>query len=169
MASTEATVRAAILAGLRAVAVDDLGFARTNGNIQAYLLEFAGRLEKDKVDYLMAYVDGSTSKQLRCWAVQVTGDDDLFSSTGNITERYYSILVRGYYWPEEVNTAIDHARKVRSAIKGLTTNLSSTVDAIEDIFQRDPQIVSAPDALPGAAEMCVIDLELRARKRPADF
>jgi hypothetical protein len=166
--STETTVRNVILTAIQDIATTELGFEKTNGNVRAYPLEFAGRDEDAKVEYLMSDVSGESEKQLRCWAVKVTAQDNLFADFEANAYRNYGILVRGYYWPEEPNTAIDHARKVREAIKDLETSLSATVDRTLDTSQGEPRLEPAPDAIE-CNEMCVIDFEMLAEKKGADY
>jgi len=166
--STEDTVRSPIIAGIQSIATTSLGFADSGGNIQSKLLEFAGRTENAKLAFLMANITGKSDKQLRCWAVQVTAQDNLFADFASNANRLYLILVRGYYWPEEVNMAIQHARYVRGAIKDLGTTLSSTVDRTLETLQSIPTIERAPDGIP-SEEMCIVDLELTAEARPAQF
>lgn len=166
--STEATVRDKLVTAIQGIAVTKLGFRDTNGNVQNRLLDFAGRLEEAKLEFLMAYVAGKAKKQLRCWAVQVTAEDDLFADFASNLFRTYDILIRGYYWPDDVNTAIDGARYIREAIQGLSTTLDGEVDRTLIVAQRPPTIELAPDAAE-STNMCVIDLEMQAEKKPADF
>ena len=71
MASTEDTVRAAIVAAIQGIATADLGFDEASGNVKTYLLDWARAEEVSR--YLMAKCGGQ--KVIRAWAVQVLGSD----------------------------------------------------------------------------------------------
>jgi len=127
--STEESVRQVIVDALKAITQTDLEFDSPSGNVKDYLLSYEA--EELKTKYLTAQVSGK--RKVRCWAVDVRGNDDWYAA-GNITKRVYTINIEAYYSlgvdGEGVKAMIKHARKVRSAIKGLTSTLSGTVDIV---------------------------------------
>lgn len=128
--STEETVRNVIVTAIRAIAQSNLEFDDRNGNIRDYPLEW--HQDEQRTGYLMASVGGK--KIPRAWAVDVLGYDEPFA-LGNIPQRTYQIRVVGYYGKGVDGTAyhamIEHARKIRGAIKDLTSNLGGTANLIK--------------------------------------
>lgn len=119
-----------IVNAIKAIAVSDLGFSDANGNVKDYLIDF--HQPEEQTEYLIASVGGQ--KRSRAWAVDVRGDDEWYA-INNVVKRAYLIQVVGYYEQgqngEGVNALIDGARKIRGAIRGLSSNLSETVNLIE--------------------------------------
>lgn len=143
--STEETVRNAIVSALESVANTDLEFDEPSGNIKSYLLRYEA--PERNSNYLMAFSGGK--KKVKAWGVEVKGNDDYYS-TGNLTKRTYNITIEGYYSVgingQGVNDIIKHARKVRAAIKGLTTNLGGTVDYVQSTGAVDVNLLEGIDA-----------------------
>lgn len=167
MASTEDTVRAAIVSAIQGIAVSDLGFDAANGNVKTYLLDWARAEEVSR--YLMAKCGGQ--KVIRAWAVQVLGSD-MFEYTEDKTRRTYDIQVVGYYDIGSddsigVNTLITHARKVRQAIRNIKTTLSGTVDFVssEDVLS----ISRERNIDEGIGEMLVGVMRYEAERAFPDF
>jgi hypothetical protein len=127
--STEATVRTVIVNAIRAIAQSDLGFDEPNGNIREYPLEF--HQNEQRTSYLMAKVNGVQTA--RAWAVDVIGYDEPFA-LGGISKRTYQIRILAYYGKGVDGVAyhamIDHARKIREAMNGLTNNIGGTANLI---------------------------------------
>lgn len=168
MASTEATVREALVNAIKEIARSDLGFDVNDGNVKDYFPEFHQRERPQS--YFQASVGGKP--RIRVWAVQVLGTDNFFVSDFNGRFRTYDIRVRCYYERgvdgEDVNTVIDHLRVVRGAILDLETNLSGTVTRATELRTESPRIEDAPDGL-NAAEMIVGEIAITADKELPDF
>lgn len=133
--STESTVRAVLVAAVQGIA-SDLGFNEPTGNVKDYPLE-AHHPERYAA-YLKALVGGK--RRARAWAFDVRGHDEPFALR-NISKRTYIIRCIGYYEQGEDGEGhkdlIDHATKVRGAIRTLTNNLSGTVDLISSATPLD--------------------------------
>lgn len=132
MANAESDVRNKIIQAIEGIATSDLGFDNQNGNIHGSLLDFEKSDSNAVVSYLMADVSGK--KKVRAWGVQVLGREGITASTEVFT-RFYEITIVGYYGEKAeaqspINYLIDHALKVRGAIKDLTGNLGATVDKV---------------------------------------
>lgn len=164
--STEATVREAIVEAIQGIAQSDLGFDYPAGNVKDYLIDYAR--EEDVAAYLMSAVGGK--KAVRCWAVEVLGDDDWFASN-NVTIRNYQITIRGYYELGTEGTGskliIDHARKVRGAIRALSSTLGNRVDKINDTSALSREIVGGVD--PSIGRILVGTMVYSAERRGPDF
>lgn len=165
MSSTENTVRDAIVGAIQDIS-DSLGFDDLDGNVHDYLLEHE-RAERDAA-YLMANVGGK--KKVRAWGVWVVGDDDWYT-TGNLTKRNYTIRVVGYYEVgadgEGAQDLVTASRLVRQAIKGLTVNLSGTVDRVIDI---QPLAIERRSGVnPSIGAILVGTMVITADKRNPDF
>lgn len=127
--STERTVREALVAAIRGIALD-LGFDEPNGNVKDY----PGDMHAGSTStYVMAKVDGA--QKARCWAVDVRARD-VPHAMNNVWKRLYLIRVLAYYERgqngEGYLALIDDARRVRGAIRGLTSNLGATVDLVTE-------------------------------------
>lgn len=159
--STEATVRSAIVTALQAIALTDLGFDNPGGNIRPYLLDYEA--SEKKASYLSAQVAGKNT--VYAIAVDVTGSDEWYAM-GNITKRTYKIIVR-IYRAVGVNgdgstAVIEAARKIRGAIRGMTSTLSSTVDIASGTGELERDFVDGVDGAHG--EMVVGTLTYEAQK-----
>lgn len=141
MASTERTVRDAVVGAIRGIA-STLGFDDANGNVKDYSLRF--EVPEKSSSFLAARVGGLMTE--RAWSVEVVASETVQSisqGVGNFTvERIYSVSVVGYYGMKPggvvLNDLIDHARLVRAAVYGLTGKLGNTVDRF--IGCRDLQV-----------------------------
>lgn len=126
--STERTVRDTLIAAIRGIS-SDLGFDAPQGNVKDYPLEMHHDARASV--YLQAMVSGKNVA--RCWAVDVRGHDEPFA-LGNISKRTYVVRVIGYYAKGQngdgYKDLVDHATKVRGAIRSLTNNWSLTVSRI---------------------------------------
>ena len=167
MASTEDTVRAAIVAAVEGIATSDLGFDETGGNVKTYLLDWARAEEVAR--YLMARCGGE--KVIRAWGVQVVGSD-MFEYTEDKTLRTYDIQVVGYYDVGSdddigVNTLTSHARKIRNAIRGIKTTLSGTVDFVSGVDRLS--IGREKNIDEGIGEMLVGVMRYEAERAFPDF
>ena len=164
--STEETVRDAIVAAIRGVAQSDLGFDLPYGNVKDYLYEFEA--DERKGAYLMTMVGGK--KTIRCWAVDVLGDDDWYASN-NVTKRDYQITIRGYYDlgvdGAGVKALVTGARKVREAIRSLNSTLGNRVDLIRDTSALAREIVTGID--PQGGKVLVGTMVYLAERRGPDF
>lgn len=133
--STEDSIRSALVTAVQGIAVTELGFDETSGNVHSYLLE--EEIDEKIADYLGAKVN--FEDVIRAWAVQVYASEDFseaFSSQQGT--RLYEIAVEGYYGAHgetPVNTIITHMRKVRKAIFDLNLNLGQRVDRVETMDQ----------------------------------
>lgn len=127
--STEATLRAVIVAAIQGVAQSDLDFDDVKGNVRDYPLEM--HHEEDLAGYLKAKVKGE--QVMRCWAVDVRAHDEPFA-LNQVHRRVYAIRIFGYYSKgangESYKDMIDHARVIRGQIRLLSNNLSGTVNRI---------------------------------------
>lgn len=132
MASTERTVRDAVVAAIRGIS-SSLGFDDAAGNVHDYLLNY--EIPEKSSAYLSARVAGLRTE--RAWAVDVSSSEEVRALSPNSganfnVERTYRVSVVGYYGMKPggvvLNDLIDHARLVRGAIYGLTAKLSNTVD-----------------------------------------
>lgn len=166
MASTESTVRAAVVAAIQA-AKATLGLD-SDSAIHDHLLDDVQA--EEKLGYLMN--DVSAVPKLRAVGVQVTADDNLFFDTQQNTFRTYEITIKLYYSPETdgdgMNRMIDAARAIRSAIKGIGTNLSSTVTNVVSVGTLEREIVGAIEDV-AENEMVVGTMIITAQKHTADF
>lgn len=127
--STEAALRAVLVAAIQGVAQSDLEFDDANGNVRDYPLEM--HHEEDIAGYLKAKV--RSTQIVRCWAVDVRAHDQPYAMS-QIHQRTYAIRIFGYYAKgvngEGYKSMVDHARVIRGQIRLLTTSLSGTVNRI---------------------------------------
>lgn len=167
MASTEDTVRAALVGAIQGI-YSTLGFSSEDGNVKSYLLE--EEIAERNTAYLMAAVSGVTAPQVRAWAVQVYGREDWTEAfSRQAGKRYYRIVVDGYYGMHgttPINTALTHARKVREAIKGLNLNLSGTVDRLSNISEPEADRIF-PNNIP--VEVWRLRMTAEAEKQNPDW
>lgn len=164
--STEETVRQEIVDAIRGIATSDLGFSEPEGNVKDYLFEFEA--DEFQAAYLMAKVDGQNV--VRCWAVDVRGNDDWFAA-GNITKRTYSIRIRAYYdfgvEGEGFKAMIEGARKVRNAIRLLGSRLGNRVDIVRSTGEIVPDVLTGVESIPG--KVLTGDMDYVAEKNNPDF
>ncbi len=169
--STEATVRDAIAAAIRGIA-GELGFARVGGNVRDYPLEYEGA--DDRLEYLMAEV--GEGWHVRCWSVFVTASDR-WHAAGGVMLREYSVVISAYY---EVGTAmlieegvaganllVDHARKVRGAIRQLGSTLGGRVDTMGPMSEIAISVLSG--VAPDDGRIMVGTFGFTAERRNPDF
>ena len=166
----EATIRDEIVSIIQGIAVSNLGFDDTSGNVKSYLSDFH---EPALIaDYHMANIDGE--KEARAWGVQVTaGTPALFFTTTPVkTQRLYTILIRGYYDLGQdgagVNLIIDHSTDILSAIRDGTTEINNTVDLVNEVGEVVPSVEAAPDTLP-REQLVVADIVINAAREAATF
>ena len=133
--STDESVRSVIVQAIQGIAVSELGFDDADSSVQEYLLEFEDLSQA--VKYLSAMKNGKPV--MRKWAVQVTSTDNWFA-TGDVVKRTYEIRAVGYYGFSAggVNELVRATRKVRSAIRQLTSRLGGTVDTIDSVSNISP-------------------------------
>lgn len=164
--STETTVRNAIVSAIRAIAVSKLGFQQPDGNVHDYLLEHE-QPERD-AEYLMADVNGE--RKVRAWGVWVTADDD-WLGTGGLVRRGYTVRIMGYYEigaaGEGAQALEEGARKIREALKDMTTTLNGTVDRTIDV---SPLTIARAANL-NASEVAILvgTMTIQADRRNPDF
>lgn len=145
--STEATVRSTIIAALRAesVAQTILKFDKPEGNIKDYLIDHETR--ESIAQYLGALVDGKMT--VRCWAVEVLGNDDWFAQE-SISKREYQITLQGYYAMgvngSGAKTLIDHSNGIRNMLRGMGPTISGTVTRVARTGRPDIRKVSGLDS-----------------------
>lgn len=142
MARTEAAIRNAIIGALSTSSMlTTLGLNSAESildrNIDLYLPEL--RAEK-----LYTTLVSGQKKRIRAWAVEVFFSEQP-RATGNINIRNYNINVIAYYEPEDVNTMLEHSRKVVNAIRLLGHNISSTLASISSGSISEPSLVETDD------------------------
>lgn len=160
--STEQTVREKLVETIRGIA-RTIGFDEPDGNVQEYPAEYhAGELSS----YVMAKVGGF--QKARCWAVDVRASEQPHAMN-NVWKRSYSIRVIAYYERgrngEGYLALIDDARKVRGAIRSLTSNLDGTVDLVTEAEELDVQITEGP----AADQLLVGEMRYAAERVNPDF
>lgn len=160
--STERTVREAIVGAIRGIA-QTIGFDEPKGNVQEYPAEFhAGPLST----YVMAKVGGF--QKARCWAVDVKARE-YPHAMNNVWKRTYSIRVLAYYERGQSGEGyldlIDDARRVRGAIRGLTSNLGGTVDLVVAADELEVEITEGP----AAEQLLVGEMSYAAERVNPDF
>lgn len=164
--STEETVRQAIVDAIRGIAHSELGFDLPDGNVRDYPYEFEA--DERRGAYLMAQVGGK--RLIRCWSVDVLGDDDWYSMN-NVTLRNYQITIRAYYElgvdGEGSKLIVTHARKVRDAIRGLDSTLGRRVDLIKDTSALQRETVTGID--PRGGVLLQGTMVYLAERRGPDF
>lgn len=131
MISTEATVRAEVIKAIKGI-YTSLGFD-SDSKIYDYLKEY--HPTENEGSYLAARV-GSKMTQ-RAWGVQVfPASEEIISGANLRYSRLYEVTIKGYYSlisGADLNLLIDHARKIRGALKDLGLRFNGTVDRIDDI------------------------------------
>lgn len=140
--STAVTVRGALETAIQGIETS-LGFASAD-----YTQIHTHRLDHELPDRYSQYLKGSIDgggKETRAIGIEVLereSHDQLFAQVVN---RFYDITIEFYYDVKTdgtgVQTLINHMRAVRQAIKNMSTELSSTVDRVEEINQTRPEIV----------------------------
>lgn len=163
--STEATVRNAIVAAIEAVYAD-LGFDDVDGNVKDYLPEYH---HKENIPgYFMAMVSGKNIA--RVVAVQVLAGEDDFTST-SVVRRSYQITIKGFYEVGEegegINALLSGMSKVREAIFGMGTNLSSTVTRFISIESSGIEVLQYKEL--GNSNLVAQTLRIQAEKIGVDF
>lgn len=125
--STERTVRTTIVTAIRAIAQTSLGFDAPGGNV------WEGPLERELLERRVAYLTASVGQKraVRAWAVDVLGYDEFFGMK-SLMKRTYQIAITGYYGNDGDRgmTLVDHATKVRGAMRDLTVNIGGTVSLV---------------------------------------
>lgn len=166
MASTEDTLRAKLVDTIQAIAMDDLGFDAPAGNIKDYPLEYEDPALA--TEYLVTTAGGE--KVVRCWSVEVLGNDDWFAA-GNITMRTYEITITAYYSPgirgEGYTLMVTHARKVRGAIRSLGSRLDNLVDLVNSTSALSITKVGGNEE--GEGQLLIGQMRYTAQKRNPDF
>lgn len=158
--STEDTVRTALIGAIESIG-SALGFDRSNGNVQPYLLE--EEIPERYTEYLMASI--GAEQRVRAWGVQVYGreDFDRAQSTEKGT-RFYEIVLDGYYGVHgetPINTVLTDARAVRKAVYDLHLHLSQTVDKLSAIGRTQIERLLLDDL---GWEVFRVRMELQAEK-----
>lgn len=144
--STGDLIRSDVVGAIQAIAVTQLGFDNTNGNIKSYLLSE----EQPENAPIYLYADVGSDRRIRAWGVQVYESED-FTRAGNREKGYrnYRIVIEGYYGfhgSNPTNTMLTHARKIREAVKGLTLRLNERVSAVRAMSELSISIVNSEGA-----------------------
>ena len=165
--STDTSVREAIMTAIGDIAVVDLGFdAQGLPNIRDYPLEHE-RAEA-RTEYLMT--DIGAEKVVRAISVWVLSKDD-WHGTGDLQRREYRIEVALYYdigfEGSGAKLLVDHARKIRGAIRLMTCTLDDTVDLVSDSSELSISRLSGVD--PSIGEILVGSMQWDAVKLNPDF
>jgi len=165
--STEESVREVLIESIKLIAPVDMGCSTVDLKIHPYLLEYEAR--ERWPNYLMQPL-ATGAKAVQAWGVMIVGADPFWSSQDK-TLRTYDIRVAGYYargvGGEGVNRLITHARKVRKAIRDLTTNLNRTVDRVIEGSQLNISLDTSFDEGEGALVIGTMDYV--AEKAHPDF
>jgi len=164
--STEETVRQALVEAIEAIAVSGLGFDQAGGNVKEYPLDLEAK--EDVPDYLTALVGGEPV--VRCWSVFVTASEDWLAEDG-VGIRRYTVKFEAYYEVETAgagaNLIVEHARKVRGAIRSLGSMLGGRVDTMAPISE--VQISRLSGVEPSDGQILVATFGFTAERRNPDF
>ena len=140
--STATNVREALRDAIRGIETT-LGFNNDDfSQIHEYLLEH--EITELRTGYLKGELSDGTLAT-RAIGIQVLEEDTHDQLFADVTNRIYQIEIELYYDVGSngsgVQAMITAARKIRQAIKGMATELSSTVKQVLEIAQTRPKLV----------------------------
>lgn len=128
LSDTGDAVREVLYDAIKDIASTKLGM--DNGNtVHNYL--FGEEISVKRGEYLMATIGGK--KEARAWGIQVYTYEDLEQGMGQKTNRFYEVVIEGYYGAHgstPFNTMLTHAQYIREAIKDLGVELNRRVNFI---------------------------------------